>query len=64
MNLSDIYLAAYDPSMWGYVTLVLVESACAVFLLLTIFWLPIGDWLMRRRTAQGAGVEVQAREEN
>jgi hypothetical protein len=39
----------YAASEWDWVALILIESACGVFLLLTIFWLPISDWLMRRR---------------
>jgi hypothetical protein len=33
----------YAASEWDWVALILIESACGVFLLLTIFWLPISD---------------------
>jgi hypothetical protein len=31
------------------IALIGLELQCAVFLALTTFWLPISDWLMRRR---------------
>jgi hypothetical protein len=40
---------AYAPSVWDTVVLVLLESACGLFILLTVFWLPLSDWLQRRR---------------
>jgi hypothetical protein len=35
--------------MWDWIALIGLELQCAVFLALTTFWLPISDWLMRRR---------------
>jgi antibiotic biosynthesis monooxygenase (ABM) superfamily enzyme len=48
----------YTASEWDWVVLVLLEGACAVFLLLTFFWLPLSDWLMRHRIRK----ELQYRE--
>jgi antibiotic biosynthesis monooxygenase (ABM) superfamily enzyme len=45
---------AYTPTIWDTVVLILLETTCAVFLLLTIFWLPLSDWLMRRRERKRA----------
>jgi hypothetical protein len=47
----------YTASEWDWVVLVMLEGACAVFLLLTFFWLPLSDWLTRRRmhSAQSIG---------
>jgi hypothetical protein len=46
--------------MWDWIALIGLELQCAVFLALTTFWLPISDWLMRRRIRKGAAIQVQA----
>jgi len=38
----------HAPSVWDWVVLIALEVQCGVFLILTTFWLPISDWLMRR----------------
>src|SRR5438132_10764923 len=50
----------HAPSLWDYVVLVLLETTCVVFLILTTFWLPISDWWMRRRMSKARRVPVQA----
>jgi len=42
-------LASYTPSLWDWIVLVALEVQRGLFLVLTTFWLPISDWLMRRR---------------
>ena len=48
----------YTPSVWDTVVVVLLESACGLFILLTVFWMPLSDWLQRRRIRK----ELQYRE--
>jgi hypothetical protein len=42
-------MATGQPSLWDWVILVTLELPCLVLLVMPIFWLPLTDWLMRRR---------------
>jgi hypothetical protein len=44
----------YAPSIWDWLTLALLETTCTVFLIVVTFWLPLSDWLMRRRMRKRA----------
>ena len=39
----------HAPSVWDWVVFVVLEVQCAIVLILSFLWLPISDWLMRRR---------------
>jgi hypothetical protein len=52
----------HAPSLWDYVVLVLLETTCVVFLILTTFWLPISDWWMRRRMRKRAEYRFKLRQ--
>jgi hypothetical protein len=42
-------MAPSEPSLWDWVILVSLDLPCLVLLAMPIFWLPLTDWLMRRR---------------
>jgi hypothetical protein len=45
---------AHLPSFWDLLALVVIESACGVFLVMVTFGAPISDALMRRRMRKKA----------
>jgi hypothetical protein len=53
---------AYTPSVWDWVVLVALELQCVVFLIMVTFWLPISDWLMRRRERKRAEYKFKLRQ--
>jgi hypothetical protein len=54
--------AYHDPTIWDWLTLGLIETACLVFLILVLFQAPIGDYLMRRRMRKKAEYEWHLRQ--
>jgi hypothetical protein len=52
----------HAPSVWDWVVFVALQVQCAIVLILSFFWLPISDWLMRRRLRkEGEWKRKQAR---
>ena len=47
-----LLIVAYDWTDW--LALALIDSACGVFLILVLFQVPVGDYLMRRRMRKKA----------